>query len=74
MDKKQCCQRIFDHMKHVCICSCFRSIGCILYELCHLDHAFEGQSLMGVMYKIVEGNLPTWPKKYSTELKKVFEK
>ena len=51
----------------------FRSIGCILYELCSLKHAFEGQSLMGVMYKIVEGSLPEWNKKYSADLKDVFD-
>ena len=49
------------------------SIGCILYEMCALKHAFEGQSLMGVMYKIVEGNLPDWPSKYSKDLKGIFE-
>ena len=29
---------------------------------------------MGVMYKIVEGNLPEWPATYSQDLKEVFEK
>ena len=48
------------------------SIGCILYEMVALKHAFEGQSLMGVMYKIVESNLPEWPKGYSEDLEDVF--
>nr|KAG5707857.1 hypothetical protein BaRGS_031588 [Batillaria attramentaria] len=50
------------------------SVGCILYELCALDHAFNGQGLMGVMYKIVEGEPPALPKKYSKELNGVFRK
>lgn len=49
------------------------SVGCILYELCALEHAFEGQSLMGVMYKIVEGNQPELPEKYSKQLGKVLK-
>ncbi|ELT89257.1 hypothetical protein CAPTEDRAFT_177924 [Capitella teleta] len=48
------------------------SIGCILYELVTLDHAFQGQSLMGIMYKIVEGDLPPWPEEYSNDLGSVF--
>ena len=51
----------------------FRSIGCILYEMCALDHAFDGKSLMSVMYKIVEGDPPDLPPKYSRELNKVFK-
>ncbi len=46
----------------------------MLYELAALSHAFEGQSLMGVMYKIVEGALPELPEMYSKELGRVFHK
>ncbi|XP_071823810.1 serine/threonine-protein kinase Nek11-like isoform X2 [Apostichopus japonicus] len=49
------------------------SIACILYELCALQHAFEGQSLMGVMYKIVEGKPPEIPKNYDKNVQKVIE-
>ncbi|CAD5110793.1 DgyrCDS158 [Dimorphilus gyrociliatus] len=49
------------------------SIGCILYELIHLKHAFDGESMMGVMYKIVEGDTPDWSSNYSTDLRSVFE-
>ena len=45
-----------------------------MYELCALDHAFNGQGLMGVMYKIVEGDTPDLPKKYSRELNAVLKK
>lgn len=57
--------------------SCFlldRSVGCILYELCALEHAFSGQGLMGVMYRIVEGEPPELPRKYSRELAAVFKR
>ncbi|XP_076469959.1 serine/threonine-protein kinase Nek11-like [Babylonia areolata] len=50
------------------------SVGCIMYELCALEHAFTGQGLMGVMYKIVEGEPPDLPKKYSRELNGVLKK
>ncbi|KAK3085292.1 hypothetical protein FSP39_001166 [Pinctada imbricata] len=48
------------------------SIGCILYEMCTLKHAFDGKSLMAVMYKIVEGDPPQLPEKFSPELNKVM--
>ena len=30
------------------------SLGCILYELCTLRHAFNSSNLLGLVYKIVE--------------------
>ncbi len=53
--------------------SSLRSVGCVLFELVALEHAFEGQSLMGVMYQIVEGDLPKWPKAYSPDLESIFK-
>ncbi|KAL8590565.1 hypothetical protein ACOMHN_011001 [Nucella lapillus] len=50
------------------------SVGCIMYELCALEHAFNGQGLMGVMYKIVEGEPPDLPKKFSKDLNEVLKK
>ena len=50
------------------------SIGCLLYEMCALQHAFEGQGLMGVMYKIVEGEVPELPRSYSRELNHILKK
>ncbi|RUS72823.1 hypothetical protein EGW08_019416 [Elysia chlorotica] len=49
------------------------SIGCIMYELCTLEHAFMGQGLMAVMYKIVEKDAPELPSKYSKNLNEVFK-
>ncbi|XP_033754319.1 serine/threonine-protein kinase Nek11-like isoform X1 [Pecten maximus] len=48
------------------------SIGCILYEMCTLSHAFDGTSLMGVMYKIVEGELPKLPDRFSKDLNRIM--
>ncbi|KAH9505755.1 Serine/threonine-protein kinase Nek11 [Bulinus truncatus] len=50
------------------------SIGCILFEMCSLEHAFMGQGLMAVMYKIVEKDPPDLPSKYSKDLNEVFKK
>jgi serine/threonine protein kinase len=50
------------------------SIGCLLYEMCTYQHAFEGQGLMGVMYKIVEGRVPELPEPYSRELNVILKK
>lgn len=50
------------------------SLGCILYEICSLKHAFDGQSLMAVMYKIVTGDIPRLPEMYSSELNDILSK
>ena len=49
-------------------------MGCLLYEMCTLKHAFEGQGLMGVMYKIVEGKEPELPKVNSAGLNLILKK
>lgn len=50
------------------------SMGVVLYELCNLQHAFQGESLMGVMYKIVEGEPPKLSEKYSVQLQALYER
>ena len=50
------------------------SIGCLLYEMCTFKHAFEGQGLIGVMYKIMECEVPELPNFYSKELNDLFKK
>jgi NIMA (never in mitosis gene a)-related kinase 1/4/5 len=30
------------------------ALGCVLYELCTLKHAFEANNLLGLVYKIVK--------------------
>ena len=49
-----------------------RSLGVVLYELCTLEHAFPGQNLMSVMYKIVEGEKPQLPVHFNPSLRELF--
>ncbi|MBN3305525.1 NEK11 kinase, partial [Amia calva] len=49
------------------------SLGCILYEMCCLDHAFNGNNFLSVVMKIVEGKTPVLPDRYSKELNSVME-
>ncbi|XP_062980456.1 serine/threonine-protein kinase Nek11 [Elgaria multicarinata webbii] len=44
------------------------SLGCILYELCCLDHAFTGHNFLSIVLKIVEGETPSLPDTYPREL------
>jgi len=44
------------------------ALGCVLYELCMLKHAFESSSLLGLVYKIVSDHYEPIPQLYSTEL------
>eukprot|EP00933_Yihiella_yeosuensis_P048592 TRINITY_DN4487_c1_g1_i1.p1 TRINITY_DN4487_c1_g1~~TRINITY_DN4487_c1_g1_i1.p1 ORF type:complete len:400 (-),score=81.63 TRINITY_DN4487_c1_g1_i1:202-1380(-) len=44
------------------------SLGCVLYELCMLKHAFESQSLMGLVYRIIQERYEPIPSFYSKEL------
>ncbi|XP_031552591.1 serine/threonine-protein kinase Nek11-like [Actinia tenebrosa] len=50
------------------------SLGAILYEMCNLEHPFQGQNLMGIMYKIIEGDPPKLSTQYSSELQKLYER
>ncbi|XP_023222260.1 serine/threonine-protein kinase Nek4-like isoform X1 [Centruroides sculpturatus] len=44
------------------------ALGCCLYEMSTLRHAFNAWDLTSLMYKIVQGQFPPMPKHYSTEL------
>nr|XP_060637808.1 serine/threonine-protein kinase Nek11 [Anolis sagrei ordinatus] len=44
------------------------SLGCILYEMCCLDHAFTGHNFLSIVLKIVEGETPSLPDIYPREL------
>ncbi|CAN2389698.1 serine threonine-protein kinase Nek11 [Pristimantis euphronides] len=44
------------------------SVGCILHEMCCLEHAFTGYSFLAVVLKIVEGPTPSLPDRYSSAL------
>ncbi|KAJ7404246.1 Serine/threonine-protein kinase Nek11 [Pitangus sulphuratus] len=45
-----------------------QSLGCILYEMCCMNHAFTGQNFLSVVIKIVEGDTPSLPDKYPSKL------
>merc|ERR1719253_1924302 len=44
------------------------SLGCVLYELCMLKHAFSADNLLGLVYKIVSDKYEPIPSMYSPEL------
>eukprot|EP00927_Polykrikos_kofoidii_P012070 TRINITY_DN15180_c0_g1_i1.p1 TRINITY_DN15180_c0_g1~~TRINITY_DN15180_c0_g1_i1.p1 ORF type:complete len:1213 (-),score=201.71 TRINITY_DN15180_c0_g1_i1:71-3709(-) len=44
------------------------ALGCVLYELCMLKHAFESQSLLGLVYKIVSETYDPLPEQYTGDL------
>lgn len=44
------------------------SLGCVLYELCTLKHAFAANSLLSLVYQIVRGTFPPIPGTYSPQL------
>ncbi|NXR23990.1 NEK11 kinase, partial [Cinclus mexicanus] len=48
------------------------SLGCILYEMCCMNHAFTGQNFLSVMLKIVEGETPCLPERYTSKLNAVL--
>jgi NIMA (never in mitosis gene a)-related kinase 1/4/5 len=47
------------------------SLGCVLYELCTLKHAFSANNLLGLVYKIVSGTAEPIPSRYSAQLKNI---
>ena len=50
------------------------SLGCILYELCTLQHAFSGENLLGLVFKIVQDKQGPLPDMYSQDLKDLVSK
>ena len=45
------------------------AMGCILYEMCTLEHAFEASNLLGLVVKIVTDPVGPIPDMYSDDLK-----
>lgn len=45
------------------------SLGCVLYELATLKHAFEAGNMKNLVLKICRGSYPPVPNKYSFELR-----
>ena len=48
------------------------ALGCVLYEMCMLKHAFESDSLVGLVYRIVSDNYDPIPTMYSYDLAKLI--
>jgi len=44
------------------------ALGCVLYELCMLKHAFSADNLLGLVYKIVSEDYEPLPRLYSQAL------
>lgn len=45
------------------------ALGCVLYELACLNHAFEAQNMCALILKIIRGKYPPMPDRYSPELR-----
>merc|ERR1719426_596418 len=50
------------------------SLGCVLYELCMLKHAFSADNLLGLVYKIVCGKYESIPPMYSANLNSLIQR
>ena len=49
------------------------SLGCILYELVTLKHAFDANSMKGLVLKILRGSYPSIPSTYSNDLRDLIQ-
>ena len=47
------------------------ALGCILYEMCALQQAWNGSNLLGLVYKIVQEKYPPLSDHYSDDLKQL---
>lgn len=50
------------------------SLGCVLYELCMLKHAFFADNLLGLVYKIVSEKYEPIPRLYSQSLNSLIQR
>lgn len=50
------------------------SLGCVLYELCMLKHAFSADNLLGLVYKIVSDKYEPIPGMYSSALNVLIQR
>jgi serine/threonine protein kinase len=50
------------------------ALGCVLYEMCNLRHAFDAQSINGLAVKILKGNYPPINSMYSKGLRDLISK
>jgi non-specific serine/threonine protein kinase/NIMA (never in mitosis gene a)-related kinase len=50
------------------------ALGCVLYEMCNLRHAFDAQSINGLAVKILRGSYPPINNIYSKPLRDLITK
>lgn len=50
------------------------ALGCILYEMATLKHAFDAQDMNGLVMKILRGKLMPLPPSYSDDLRQLIGK
>eukprot|EP00359_Climacostomum_virens_P003272 CAMPEP_0204901962 /NCGR_PEP_ID=MMETSP1397-20131031/3380_1 /ASSEMBLY_ACC=CAM_ASM_000891 /TAXON_ID=49980 /ORGANISM="Climacostomum Climacostomum virens, Strain Stock W-24" /LENGTH=702 /DNA_ID=CAMNT_0052070393 /DNA_START=115 /DNA_END=2223 /DNA_ORIENTATION=+ len=50
------------------------ALGCVVYEMCNLRHAFDAQSLNGLAMKILKGSYPPISPSYSKGLRDLIGK
>jgi NIMA (never in mitosis gene a)-related kinase len=50
------------------------ALGCVVYELCTLSHAFAANNLLGLVYKIVQEKQEPIPSIYSGDLNHLVQK
>lgn len=50
------------------------ALGCVLYEMCNLRHAFDAQSINGLAVKILRGSYPPLNAQYSKQLRDLIGK
>ncbi|XP_066920931.1 serine/threonine-protein kinase Nek4-like [Clytia hemisphaerica] len=48
------------------------ALGCCVYEMATLKHAFNAKDMNSLVYKILKGKTPTMPKHYSEELLEII--
>ncbi|NXL58623.1 NEK4 kinase, partial [Chordeiles acutipennis] len=48
------------------------ALGCCVYEMATLKHAFNARDMNSLVYRIIEGKLPPMPKDYSPQLVQII--
>ncbi|NWU97452.1 NEK4 kinase, partial [Upupa epops] len=49
------------------------ALGCCVYEMATLKHAFNAKDMNSLVYRIIEGKLPPMPKDYSPQLVQIIQ-
>lgn len=49
------------------------ALGCCVYEMATLKHAFNAKDMNSLVYKILKGKMPLMPKQYSPELIQIIK-